>query len=214
MALRERHRAQLARDPVAERRAWKLFGLVPIMLLHRPRHTGSVGRDELCHRADEFVRGRWADLLHDAQDHAIRPPRSAHGHDDKARRGAAAQSRVQRVQVSRGRHELTGAPLAPRNNVTLEDLRRQRPQEQRSAIPQEVTDFSPGNPLQFNRKIFADCLRSAPSAALPVREGARTSSCAFVWTTTKLWICFAQPPRISQGLSHLSMSCARSCWRT
>ena len=66
VALRERHRAQLARDPVAERRAWKLFGLVPIMLLHRPRHTGSVGRDELCHRADEFVRGRWAELLHDA----------------------------------------------------------------------------------------------------------------------------------------------------
>ena len=93
VALRGRHRAQLARDLVAESRAWKLFGLVPIMLLHRPRHTGSVGRDELCHRADEFVRGRWADLLNDAQDHAVRQPRSSpHGHDDKARRGAAAQS--------------------------------------------------------------------------------------------------------------------------
>ena len=68
MALRERHRAQLARDPVAESRVWKLFGLVPIMLLHRPRHTGSVGWDELRHRADEFFRGRWADLLNDAQD--------------------------------------------------------------------------------------------------------------------------------------------------
>ena len=156
------------RDPVAESRAWKLFGLAPIMLLHRPRHTGSVGRDELCHRADEFVRGRWADLLNDAQDHAVRQPRkSQQGHDDKARRGAAAQSRVQRGQVSRGRHELTGAPLAPRNNVTLEELRRQRPQEQQSAIPQEVLEFSPGNPLQFQRHVFVDCLKSAPSGSAP-----------------------------------------------
>ena len=74
-------------DLVAESRAWKLFGLVPIMLLHRPRHTGSVGWDELCHRANEFVRGRWADLLNDAQDHAVHQPRrSPHGHDDKALR--------------------------------------------------------------------------------------------------------------------------------
>ena len=38
VALRERSRAKLARDPVAETRAWKLFGLIPMMLLHRPRH--------------------------------------------------------------------------------------------------------------------------------------------------------------------------------
>ena len=58
VALRECHRAQLATDSVVESRAWKLFGLVPIMLLHRPGHTGSVGRDELFHRADEAVRQR------------------------------------------------------------------------------------------------------------------------------------------------------------
>ena len=30
-------------DEQAEIRAWKLFGLVPLMLLHRPRGTGAVG---------------------------------------------------------------------------------------------------------------------------------------------------------------------------
>ena len=50
--------------------------------------------------------------------------------------------------MSRGRHELTGAPLAPRNNVTLEELRWQRPQEQQSAIPQEI-------PEVFSRKSSA-----------------------------------------------------------
>ena len=34
VALRERSRAKLARDPVAETRAWKLFGLIPMLLLH------------------------------------------------------------------------------------------------------------------------------------------------------------------------------------
>ena len=58
VALRERCRAKLNRDPVAELRAWKLFGLVPIVLLHKPKHGGVVGRDELAQRADDFPRGR------------------------------------------------------------------------------------------------------------------------------------------------------------
>ena len=51
IALRERHRAKLEGDMVGANRAWKLFGLVPILLLSRPGHTGSVGRDELAKRA-------------------------------------------------------------------------------------------------------------------------------------------------------------------
>ena len=43
VALRQRDRAKLAGDQTAECRAWKLFGLVPTMLLHRPKHSGSVG---------------------------------------------------------------------------------------------------------------------------------------------------------------------------
>ena len=42
-ALRERLRGKMANDTVGETHAWKLFGLVPMMLLHRPKHTGSVG---------------------------------------------------------------------------------------------------------------------------------------------------------------------------
>ena len=42
-ALRERHRAKLANNELGQIRAWKLFCLVPEMLLHRPHNTGSVG---------------------------------------------------------------------------------------------------------------------------------------------------------------------------
>ena len=68
VALRERQRARLVQDSQAEERAWKLFGLVPVMLLHRPRGTGSVGKDELMSRADNFVRGRWSELLNSARE--------------------------------------------------------------------------------------------------------------------------------------------------
>ena len=46
-----------SRDVVAEARAWKLFAVVPIMLLSRPRGIGRIGRDELASRADQFARG-------------------------------------------------------------------------------------------------------------------------------------------------------------
>ena len=59
VALRERHRAKLANDELGQIRAWKLFCLVPKMLLHRPRNTGSVGRDELARRVTEFQQGHW-----------------------------------------------------------------------------------------------------------------------------------------------------------
>ena len=36
VALRERLRAQTQADADAEGRPWKLFGMVPLMLLHRP----------------------------------------------------------------------------------------------------------------------------------------------------------------------------------
>ena len=50
-------------DEVGERRAWKLFALIPLMLLHR--RTGSVGRDELARRVDLFNNGQWSELVND-----------------------------------------------------------------------------------------------------------------------------------------------------
>ena len=119
VALRERCRAKLNQDPVAELRAWELFGLVPIVLLHKPKHGGTVGRDELAQRADDFSRGRWADLIFAATQHGGRRGSPKDVRDEQRRRGLAAQSRVEKGQVSGARHELTGAALAPQNNEIL-----------------------------------------------------------------------------------------------
>ena len=87
--------------------------------------------------------------------------------DENSRRGAAAQSRVERGQVSRARHELIGAPLAPQTTATLDELRARRPQESSSPISREVMDFAPESPLSLDGKIFAKCLRTAPSGCSP-----------------------------------------------
>ena len=160
VALRERNRAKLEGDQIAESRAWKLFGLVPTMLLHRPKHS----RDELAKRADDFAQGRWLSLLTTAQQqNTVRITRTEQV-DDHVRRGMAAQSRVERGHVSRARHELTGAPLAPKNQDTQNELQGRRPQERVCAIPQEVLDFRPEAELQSD----ANFLRSASKVLLPV----------------------------------------------
>ena len=164
-ALRERCSAKLAGDVNAEVRAWKLFCLVPMMILCKPRSAGSVGRDELAKRIEDFEGGRWVELLEAAVAFipGVRHRTQCTEEEDMIRRGEAAQSRVERGQVSRARHELVGAPLAPKNADTLAQLRRQRPQEQLRELPRTVTEFQPERPLNLDRKIFHDCLRGSPS---------------------------------------------------
>ena len=170
VALRERARAKRDEDPLSEGRAWKLFGLVPMMLLHRPRGTGSIGRDELALRADHFMAGRWRSLIASAQECVLQPrkiERDQIVHNEQERRGRAAQSRVQQGQVSRARHELTGAPLAPKNDETFRGLQDRRPQEQARPIPREVLEFEPSQPLRLDTRTFFDCLRSTPAGSAP-----------------------------------------------
>ena len=117
--LQERFRAKLQGDVEAESRSWKLFGLLPMILLHRPRGTGMVGRSELIQRFEDFQRGVWVPLIHQACAGILVGSRRTEKSDEETRRGKAAQRRVQHGQVSRARHELTGAPLAPRDGQTL-----------------------------------------------------------------------------------------------
>ena len=101
VALRERFRAKLMGDEEGQIRGWKLFAMEPMMLLHRPRGNGSVGRSELVHRADRFAAGRWTELVLEATQHQVsQAPRGERTEEaDREHRGKAAQARVQRGQV-------------------------------------------------------------------------------------------------------------------
>ena len=128
-----------------------------------------VGRDQLAHRADEFVRGHWDSLLRAARQNLFNGSqhRELSEDEERIRRGVVAQSRIEQGQVSRARQALTGEALAPRNEHTREQLQNRRPQCQMQQIPQEVMEFNPGSPLTLDPHIFAKCLRSAPSGSAP-----------------------------------------------
>ena len=86
---------------------------------------------------------------------------------EKARAGTTGQGCPEQSAAGAGvqGRELTGATLAPRNEATLEEFRRRRLQEQQAPIPEEVINFVPEQELELDSKLFAACLRSAPSGS-------------------------------------------------
>ena len=57
-ALDARRAAKLAGQADGEKREWKLLGILLLMLLHRPKDQGSVGRAVLEQHFDDFASGR------------------------------------------------------------------------------------------------------------------------------------------------------------
>ena len=144
-ALRERFRAKQVGDEVGERRAWKLFALIPLMLLHQTRSTGS-------RRVDLFNNGQWSELVNDVVAQQCRESQANQSaqEDDQVKRGMAAQSKIQRGRVSRARQALTGAELAPKTEETFQLLQGRCPQ---AAISDEAMQFTPEHPVQLKAKL-------------------------------------------------------------
>ena len=155
-------------DAQAETRGWKLF-VDHDVVSYRPHGTKAVGREELAHRAEEFSRGRWTDLISQAQHHRVVSPRvqPQTDEDDMELRGHAAMAKIQAGQVSRASPRLDGSTLAPRTEETFNLLQGRRPQEQVRPIPEEVLRFRPEQQLKFKKSVFSKCLREAPSGSSP-----------------------------------------------
>ena len=167
-----------------ENRAWKLFALVPMLLLHRPKHVGCVGRDELAKRADRLVRGQWSDLIAEVRACASRTcPVPQNVTDDDIRRGLAAQSRVQRGQVSRARHELTGVALAPKDETTLAELRSRRPRAGCMTFLKPSSTTSQSLRCNWTRRHLRNACKQPRQAVHLDREDAPTKCEGSVWTT-------------------------------
>ena len=66
LALEEVAAGSLANDRLRQERGWKLFLVLPRMLLHRPPRGGLLGKDKLLARFEKFAAGQWADLLRDS----------------------------------------------------------------------------------------------------------------------------------------------------
>ena len=93
-------------------RAWALFLLAPRMLLARVPEHGRAGRRVLLDKAQAFQRGEWTTtLLRQARDGRRGP--QVRGPVDASRRRETACAKVRNGEVSRARHVLTSADLAP-----------------------------------------------------------------------------------------------------
>ena len=91
----------VAGDELREERGWKLFFLLPRMLLSRPPRGGHISKDKLSGRFAEFGRGHWLGLIRVGMDCA---EDSATGSrrgvvDDIDRRAARAKMLVQLGRV-------------------------------------------------------------------------------------------------------------------
>ena len=63
---REAHRRGTSMSPSQRRRLGSCIGLVPLMVLHQTRASGSVGRDELAKQVDDFAQRHRTALLRDS----------------------------------------------------------------------------------------------------------------------------------------------------
>ena len=149
-------------------RAWKLFLLLPRMLLSRTRSKGDDGKSEFFDRFRAFHRGDWVKLVQQAR-LPKRKKKAAHsgagpGGMAEARLRAAEQ-RARLGEISHARQELVGMALAPRTMETYWKLcdHTARPQEPRSADRlRNICAFVPQNLLELDYGRFLSNVRSAP----------------------------------------------------
>ena len=175
-ALRGLHSPNPAAGITAER-AWKLFLLVPRLLLIRTRETGPAGRTALLQRLQAFEAGRWCELLDAAMPSTAQPQRSPGSDVERMTERACAQ--VRRGELSRARQTLTSAPLAPSNADTLRLLSDpdKRPPHPRHPIPDDMVRFRAANPLRLRAPELVEVLRMAKRGSAAGLSGASVEHC-------------------------------------
>ena len=164
VALETLHNGVVGHDVLMETRGWKLFILLPFILLRRHRGCAQVGKDELCRRFDKFIAGEWADLIREGHQGCAQEGHETHHGVDSV---VAARQKIKLGEISRARQCLTGAPLAPGTEETFQVLQARRPQVVVRALPEEVQAFEPESPVIVDRQSFLKCLKAAPRGASP-----------------------------------------------
>ena len=116
-------------NEVTQERGWKLFLMLPRMLLHRPPGGGQISKAKLLQRFQQFVEGHWIRLIEASEqcdDKAAvsrrRSCRRVH-EDDLEKRVARAELLCHLGELSSARQALEGATLAPGNSDTLDQLK-------------------------------------------------------------------------------------------
>ena len=158
VALEAAQRGRLRGDMQDRSRAWKLFLLLPRMLLHRPEGVLLIPKATFDDRFKRFNEGKWLEFLDECTLIAVR--RSS-AQNDMERRAARAEALVSLGEVSSARQALEVAELAPGNLSTLEYLQNtdRRPDALRSPMLASILDFSLAFILDMDKQRFIQNLR-------------------------------------------------------
>ena len=167
VALEARQEAVHRGDAVQECRAWKLFLLLPFLILRRTSGRGRVGKTQLTNRFEKFAAGQWEVLFQEAVDATRSDKPRVPVEMTEAKRAKAACQKVRLGEVSSARQCLIGAALAEGNDQTFRQLQDRRPQEVSRPVPVEVLNFEPERPVQLDREMFLTSLKSAARGSSP-----------------------------------------------
>ena len=171
VAFEERLLGEANGDFIKVQRAWKLFMLLPRMILFRPPRGGKVTRKQLEERCQAFAREDWMHLVRQSMQaaeqgsvNACRRRRRQRG-DDVNRRAARALRLVQLGEASSARQALEGAEVAPGTVDTLNQLRdeNRRPPVPRSPVPEDVMNAD--HPFSLDCEQFLLNLKSSKRGA-------------------------------------------------
>ena len=172
VAFEEAQCARDTNDDARNSRAWKLFMLLPRMLLSRPPRGGQVPKRQLEERFSMFSAGQWAELVRNSlatsatgSQAAIRR-RRRRNHDDVRKRADRALQLVQMGELSAGRLALDGAQVAGGDDATLKALtdKRRRPAVPRATLSQSILEAQP-EVFSLDEGLFVQSLRSSRRGA-------------------------------------------------
>ena len=157
LALEEVAAGSAANDRLRQERGWKLFLVLPHMLLHRfPR-----GKEKLLARFEKFAAGQWTDLLR-ASD--LCSEQAAREDGRSLDLTSMCLGLFIWCNCSSGRQALEGADLAPGTTATLNALRdpTKRPQ-----TCEDVPRIPPHRPFELDEMLFSRNFRKQGAAGGP-----------------------------------------------
>ena len=160
-------------------RAWKLFLLLPRILLHRP--AGKIPKGKLLERFTDFSRGHWIQMLITSLDYGdqamiLQTRRRRKQQDSVERRADRAEALVCMGELSAGRQALEGAPVAPGNDRTLRELRNpvRRPPQLRAPLSEDLQTAQPQVPFELDQALLLKNFKSARRGAAAGPSGMTT----------------------------------------
>ena len=170
-----RHR----RNVVKEERGWKLFFLIPGLLLFKPARGGGVSRNQLEDRLRRFASGEWLSLLTESRKFSPKPlkmHRSGKGGEERpltSLERCVQSSWLSLGELSAARRALEGTVLAPGTLATLAELTNpvRRPPRPRDPLPPEILGLEPEESVRLDEDQFAKNIRSARRGAAPGPSG-------------------------------------------